>query len=873
MIMEPNTYQTMQNFDKFNYQYQYMRNTVQVNQGPSIRSNDSIGNPVFSQVSFLSGVAETDWSWAPLVTDFDNDGLRDIIITNGYPKDITDHDFMNYRAKTSNIATPQEILQQVPTVPLRNYAFRNKGELLFENKTIDWGFDLLSYSNGGAYADLDNDGDMDLIVNNINGEALVYRNNINKEENKHFLNIIFEGADFNKTGFGTWVKIYYDNGKQQVYEHSPYRGYISSLQNMAHFGLGAVTKLDSVVIIWPDHKMQVLKDVNANQLLKVNINNALSIYSFDTPQTATDNLFTDITDTTGIDFTHYEKDFPDFNIQKLLPHKFSEYSPALAAGDIDGNGFDDIVCSGTSQQPAMLFLQQPNGKFIQKKLFQEQPIPEPNNSEEMFMSSVGSTFKDSGILLFDADGDGDLDMYISSGGYLYKAGTDAYQDRFYINDGKGNFTLDKEAIPVNHTSKFCVRAADYDNDGDLDLFIAGRVEPMSYPKPVSSIILRNDSEKGKIKFTDVTKEVAGELINTGLVCDAVFSDFNNDGWPDLIIAGEWMPVSFYQNNKGVFKNIGSGSGINDKTGWWNTIAPGDYDNDGDIDYIVGNLGLNSYYRASEKYPVVVTAKDFDGNGSYDAFLSTYLPSTHEKPEIKLYPAHLRDEVIKQMPGLKSKAQNYKKYAIMTMPEMFTPEQLQGSVQYTANTLTSSYIRNDGGKFTILPLPIQAQMSVPGGMVADDFDNDGNLDLIINGNDFGADVSLGRNDAFNGLFLKGNGKGDFTPLSILQSGIYIPGNGKALVQLRNNKGNYLLAASQNNGPLKIFGSRKNIRSVAFDPGDISAIISFDDGRKQKKERYHGYSFLSQSVPVITIEDKVTSLEITDSKGKTRKKHPR
>ena len=869
MMLGANSYQTMQNFDRYNYQYQYSKNTLQVNQGYSLQQNDTIGIPVFSQMSFLSGISETDWSWTPMVTDFDNDGYRDIVITNGYPKDVTDHDFMVYRNKAMFVASWNDILTQIPQVKLRNYAFKNNGNLTFENTTNNWGLESLSFANGAAYADLDNDGDMDMVINNINDEAFVYRNNASgNKDSAHYLNINFSGAARNRGGFGTWVNMYYDHGKRQVYEHSPYRGYLSSLQNIAHFGLGKISTIDSVVIVWPDAKKQVLTNVSADQVLTVDIKNARVPYDFSHPLLAEKNLFSEVTADVGVNTVDSEPDFVDFNIQKLLPHKFTEYSPGLAVADLNGDGTDDMVCGGNSANPASIFYQQGNGSFHVKKLFAA--IKDTaTDMPEYYKEGLGSTFKDEGILLFDADNDGDNDIYISTGGYEQKSGSATYQDRLYVNDGKGNFRQDTAALPKNYTSKFCVRAIDYDKDGDLDLFIAGRVDPWNYPKPVSSVILRNDSKNGKITFTDVTASIAKDLINAGLVCDAVFTDFDNDGWPDLVLAGEWMPVTFLKNENGIFKNITPSSGVSNDLGWWNSIAPGDFDNDGDIDYIVGNLGLNSYFKASDKYPVYVTAKDFDNNGSYDAFPSIYLPTSHENQRMHEYPLSQRDDIIKQVISMRAKYTNYKSYAAATMDSLFTEKQMKGTLRVKANMLASSYFRNDGnGKFTRTDLPIQAQTSVLGGMSVDDFDADGNLDVVINGNDYGTDVSVGRYDAFNGLFLKGDGKGNFSPLTIMQSGIYIPGNGKALVKLRNSEGHTLLAASQHNGPLKIFRLKKSASSLVLQPTDVAASIAYKNGTKQKREFYFGYSFLSQGGRFLSADEQMSSIEITDIHGGKR-----
>ncbi|MBC7744593.1 MAG: VCBS repeat-containing protein [Flavobacterium sp.] len=856
MMTNGNSYQTYQNIEHFKYQYQYVRNMLQINQGPTIGNNDSIKDPIFSDVSFYAGVAETDWSWTPLATDFDNDGLRDLIITNGFPKDVTDHDFITFRNGAYAIATKQYLLEQIPAVKIPNYAYKNNGDMTFSNVSKSWGLTEPSFSNGAVYADLDNDGDMDVVVNNINDKAFIYKNTTreNDKEGNNYIQVRLKGEKPNQNGFGAWVEIYFNNGKHQIWENNPYRGYLSSMQNIAHFGLGKSSTIDSLIISWPNEKRQILQNVKGNQVIELNIKNAKDSYTLNKP-ILNNNLFRDVTQSVGINYTHEENDFIDFNIQKLLPHKFSEYGPALAVGDLDGNGLDDIISGGSTSYSAQMFLQQANGKFIQGSILSNADM---NNKR----------WEDLGVLLFDADNDNDLDIYIASGGYENDKNNSIYQDKLYLNDGKANFKIDSSALPQNYVSKLCVRANDYDRDGDLDLFVSGRVEPWNYPKPVSSFIFRNDSKGGKAKFTDVTKSVAKELLNIGLVCDAVFTDFDNDGWEDLILAGEWMPVTFLKNDKGVFKNSSLNSGVNNKTGWWNTIAPGDFDNDGDIDYIVGNQGSNSFYRATEKFPAFITAKDFDNNGSYDAIPSLYLPD--ENGDKKEFPAQTRDDLIKQVIGLRNKFQNYKSFAQATMDQLFSSEQMKGAMRLSANYVLSSYFQNNGnGKFSIIPLPFAAQVSMLNGIVVEDFDGDGNLDLVINGNDYGTEVSVGRYDALNGLMLKGDGKGNFKPLSILESGIFVPGNGKALVNLKGKSGKTLIAASQNRGPLKIFELKKPMRVFSLKSDDESIILKFKNGKSRKQEMYYGYSFLSQSSRTINASDQVSTILVTNSKNQTRK----
>jgi hypothetical protein len=372
-----------------------------------------------------------------------------------------------------------------------------------------------------------------------------------------------------------------------------------------------------------------------------------------------------------------------------------------------------------------------------------------------------------------------------------------------------------------------------------------------------------------VKFTDVTSTVAPALKNIGLVCDALFTDFNNDGWPDLILAGEWMPVTFLENDKGIFKNVTSQTGIQKNIGWWNTIVSGDFDNDGNMDYIVGNLGQNSFFKASDKYPVSIIAKDFDNNGTYDAFLSLYLPVSQTDTERKDFPAESRDDILKQMPSLRKRFENYKSFAVAPMDSILTPQQRQGALKLQANYFSSVFLKNNGnGKFTAIPLPVQAQISILDGMTVGDYDGDGNLDVVLNGNDYGTEPIIGRYDALNGLLLKGDGKGNFTPLSISQSGIYIPGDGKALVALRGSRGKTLLAASQNKGPLKIFQLKQNQKLIALLPFDENVVIYYKDGKKQKREIGYGSSFLSQSGRFINLSSNVDKIEITDNLGKMR-----
>ena len=845
-------YQTFQSSAQFGYMHQYTRNMLQLNQGPRILDNDSIGSPIFSEVAYYSGIAQTDWSWAPLAVDVDNDGYRDLIITNGLPKDMSDLDFIAYRKQAMANTPHDEMLKQLPSVKINNYIFHNNGDITFTDKTKEWGWDIPTFSAGIAYADLDRDGDVDVVINNTNMEATLLENTLNENKTKenNFLRIQLQGDSLNRNGLGAIIHLYYQ-GKQQVYEYTPYRGYMSSVENIAHFGVGSTTIIDSIIVDWPNSKKQVLKNIITNQIITINISQANTKENYTRPNFAVNNWFTDITKASGINLIASEVDFIDFNIQRMIPHKLSQYGPSLAVGDLNGDGVEDLLVGGGSPNYATLFLQKADGSFIQKKFID---------------TSALKLQDDAGICLFDADGDGDLDVYIASGGCENEPGSKAYTDHFYINDGKANFKEDLTAFAPNYTTKSCVKAADYDNDGDLDLFVGGRVFPGSYPQAVSSFIYRNDTKNGKIKFTDVTNEVAPALRNIGLVSDAIWSDVDNDGDLDLIVIGEWMPITVFINTNGKFAPVNTG--LSGALGWWNSITSADIDNDGDMDYIVGNFGMNGFLRPTPQFPIKAYGKDFDNNGSFDAVFSSWLPST-VNGKLKEYPVSGRDEFIKEMSGMKERFPNYSSYARREMKDIFTETELKGSIQLSANNFYSCWIENKGNlQFTLHPLPSQAQWAPVYGISATDFNGDGNIDIALNGNEFSMAPPLGRYDALNGLVLQGDGKGNFSPLSIMQSGLYVPGNGKSLVQLiSNNK--LTLAAAQNSSWLKLFQNKKlQGKIIMLQPNDKFALVLLKNGQKRKEEFSYGSSFLSQSGRFIQLNPSIKSIEITNNKNQKR-----
>lgn len=852
MMVPANSYVTYQNNDRFGYIYQYARNTMQINEG----RNPKTGQPIFGEVGLLAGIAETDWSWAPMVTDFDNDGLRDIIVTNGFPKDITDQDFVAYRAEVGNLMSKLQLTDFIPSVKIKNFAFKNKGNLQFEDVTDAWGIKQPSFSNGAAYADLDNDGDLDYVVNNINDSASVYQNNLIqiKPEESNYLRVKFKGNSQNVMGFGAIIE--FQNQHEKVYyEHTPYRGYLSSVEPIAHFGLGKAKEIGEMRITWQNGKVQILKNVKANQVITVDEKNATIAASLENP-IAQNLLFKDITDDMNIGFRHQESDFIDFNVQKLLPHKFSQFGPALSVGDVNGDKLEDIYIGGASKHKGQFLIQLPSGKFEVKDL-----LPEKD--------SLAKTSEDMGTLLFDADLDGDLDLYVVSGSYEFLKDSPELQDRLYINDGTGKYSLSVNVLPKFLKSGSCVKATDYDHDGDLDLFIGGRIEPRAYPKPVSSYVLRNDNvpppggRKGG--FTDVTAQFAPALQNIGLVCDALWTDYDNDGWQDLMLAGEWMPMTILKNEKGK-KLTAQTSQLSAQKGWWNSIVAGDFDNDGDMDYIAGNLGANTLQRATDKQPIRIYAKDFNNDGLYDAIPTVYFPNNEGVR--KEFPFNSRDDLGKQFIQTRQRFQNYSKFSEATIQEILKPEELKDALVLEANWLKSSYIENKGnGEFEVRALPIMAQVSPIFGMITQDFDQDGNLDVLLTGNDYGAEVSIGRFDAFHGLVLKGNGKGNFEALLPQQSGYFVDGDAKSLVGVNSN-GRLLTFSAQHNDKLCLFEYNKPVKTITLQPTDAKALITLKNGKVRAEEFNYGSSYLSQSSRSLFLPTNVQKVEIIDYKGNKR-----
>lgn len=836
------TYTSYINNKRYGYAHQYIRNMLQVNNG----------NGSFSEVGQLAGVHQTEWSWSPLFVDFDNDGYRDIIVTNGFPRDITDKDFSNFRNDAGGaLATNEILLDSVPVVKIPNYVFKNNGDLTFNDVTKSWGLAQPSFSNGAAFADFDNDGDLEYVVNNINDEIFFYENTLYTDKTKpketHFLRLKIEGSRENPGGLGAKIKIHYGKNLVQYHDHSVYRGYLSSVENIVHFGLGSYTEIDSVTIGWPDGKSGIVKNCKADQTLTVRYDEAKENVIRKTNTTPSLPLFSRANKKVSVQYIHTEEDKIDFNVQRTLPHKFSQTGPGLAVADVNNDGLEDFYVGGSAGTNGTLWMQKQSGTFLKEE------IAKAGLKQE----------EDTGILFFDADGDGDADLYVVSGSYEYPAEAVPYQDRLYRNNGKGKFLLDTAALPSTKASGSCVRACDFDKDGDLDLFVGGRVVPAKYPMPAESYLLVNENGK----FRNSTPSVCPELANAGMITDALWTDYNNDGKTDLMVTGEFMAITVYENDGQKLSRIKT-SGLEQLSGWWNSLTAADFDKDGDTDYVAGNLGLNNYYKASAATPLRVYAKDFDGNNSIDAVLTCYLRS--EEGEMKEYPVHFWDELNSQSPKFRRKFAYYKKFGKASIDKLLTADELKEALILETNYTASSYIENLGnGKFKVSPLPIAAQVAPVYGILAEDIDGDGNTDLVLIGNDFGNEVFTGRHDALNGLVLKGNGKGQFSEISLTESGFIISGDGKALAKISGNKGD-LFVATQNQDSLMIFEQPEASVPMTFNPmtDDQWAQLVWSDGKKQKVEFYWGSGYLSQSTRRINIPENVKEVVVYDSKGKAR-----
>lgn len=767
------------------YYKQFVRNTLQLNTGVLQRTDTSAPETYFSEIGRYAGVCATDWSWGALITDLDNDGWKDIFVANGIYKDITDQDYIQYTASAAGAIRTQilnkeenivkKLVDLIPSNAIPNYAFANNGNLTFTDRAAEWGLNEPSFSNGAAYGDIDNDGDLDLVVNNVNMPCFIYRNESRQlHPENNYLQVSLRGEGANSNGIGAKVTVHYNDTKLAYQEQMPMRGFESTVDQRLNFGLGANAHIDSVVVLWPGGSKNLLQQVQTNQQLLIKQSDAAHISpSADPhiPPSAHPHIRTSAHP--HIDFTHRECSFIDFDRDRLLFQMPSRQGPRLAKGDVNGDGLEDIYICGAKDQPGALYIQTANGSFrsTNTSLWEQDKLSE-----------------DTDALFFDADGDGDADLYVCSGGNAFPPNSTALIDRLYINNGQGIFHRSAQVLPsYTFESSSCVTAADYDSDGDLDLFVGVRLLPFRYGYPCKGYILNNN---GKGTFTDVTDRVAPLLKTAGMVTDARWFDYDRDNKPDLVLSGEYMPVRVFHNEGGRLQEMTAALGLNKSNGWWNRIVVTDVNNDGYPDIVAGNHGLNSRFRASADKAVSLYAGDFDLNGTIEQIITCYNKDS-------AYPVLLRHDLVAVLPYLKKKYLKYEQYKEQTMQDIFSPEQLQEALRLDAYTLQSSLLLNNrNGTFSITPLPAQAQLSPVYGLLATDVDQDGNTDILLGGNFYQSKPEAGIYDASYGLLLKGDGKGHFSAVPPALSGFFTMGAVRDIVQLKCGNRQLLLVAKNN-----------------------------------------------------------------------------
>ncbi|MCC5941093.1 MAG: VCBS repeat-containing protein, partial [Balneolaceae bacterium] len=787
MMANPNNYRNYINDAFVGFHPQYTRNTLQLNRG----SADETGLPIFSEVALLANVAATDWSWAALLADFDNDGFRDIYVTNGIPRDVTDKDFWDEYGRVRNIM-PMRIAQpKIPEVKISNYLFRNSGEIVFEDVTQKWGLDFPTYSTGAVYVDLNNNGALDLIVNNTNHPAEIYRNHlmeIGDPSANNWLKVDLHGSDKNRNAIGAIIDLYFGGEYHQRHENTPYRGYLSSVDPVLHFGLGNHTVVDSLIITWPESgetKQTVLVDVESNQTLNVSIQGAIPVINDESRDQAP--IFRDVTKEMGIAYRHKPGYVNDFHEQPTLPYKLSEIGPAIAVGDLSNNGLDDILIGATSVQNAVIFYQQEDGSFIKQEFSPLGELP-------------FTLYNATDLLIFDANGNGLNDIYIVTGGAEFSSGDERYKDLFFQNDGKGKFTYMPDAVPDFRLSGSVVRKTDLTGNGLPDLFVGGRLNPGRYPESVSSKILINVSDESGIKFVDTTKEIAPELTNIGNINDAQWHDVTGNGHEDLMLAGDWMPITIFENNGNSLQNITSAAGTEKFTGWWNRILVSDISGNGLPDILAGNLGLNSLYKATQDEPVKVYFGDLTDDGFFEAIFSVY-KSDFEGNSFE-YPAHNREDYVRMMPGIMSGFPTHEEFGKATTQDLLNALPGEPHTKEARHFSSSIFYNRGEGNFEMVELPIEVQFSKVLGIHADDFTGNGFQDLLISGNRSGADLKVGSYNASNGLLLEGGEDGQLSEVPHQESGFYFPNFPVNLIPINtaNNRTFYIIP--QHNGEVRI-----------------------------------------------------------------------
>ncbi|MFQ5568938.1 MAG: VCBS repeat-containing protein [Rhodothermales bacterium] len=748
------------------YHEQYMRNMLHLNNG----------NGTFSEIGQLAGVSNTDWSWAALLADFDNDGFKDLFVTNGYMRDYTNLDFLSFtlvsayqeaQARGESLS-PLQLVERMPSTPVTNYIYRYQDSLRFANRVHDWGLDQAALSNGAAYADLDNDGDLDLVVNNINQEAFVYRNNADRLTSNHYLKVKLEGPPGNRFGLGARVELTTPDGQRFYQEQVPGRGYLSSVDPVLVFGVGSAEHL-TVDVTWPDQAHQRLERVAADETVALNHREAVPEHAAREPRHRNP-AFAYLPDRQGLTFRHRENDFADFEREPLLPHMLSRLGPALARADANRDGLVDLFVGGARGQPGALFLQQADGTF------NAAPV-------EAFVEH--RDYEDVDALFVDIDNDTDLDLYVVSGGNDEDRDASFYQDRLYLNNGFGRFSYDADRLPPMPGSGATVAAHDFDRDGDVDLFVGGRVHAGRYPLAPRSYLLENTGDR----FTDVTAAASDRLVAPGMVTDALWQDLDGDGQAELLLGGEWMPIRVFRHNGDrTFTEITDRAGFRKTDGWWNCLVARDLDDDGDLDLIAGNRGLNASMHAARQEPAAIHAADFDKNGSLDAIMSYYLQG-------RSYPVPSRDELLAQWPRLAKTYPTYAAYADATTEDLLSDEQRDAALTLYAYTFATSVFENQGdGTFRIRHLPVEAQFAPVNSVLSDDFNHDGRQDLLLAGNNRSVRPQWGAYDAGQGLLLLGRGDLSFEAVRAAESGFYAPGDVRYLALVPTRQGPLVVVAN-------------------------------------------------------------------------------
>lgn len=786
------------NIDKFDmaqgkgYLPQYTRNTLQLNLGnpPAQSIHRETNTPPetrFSDIAMLSGINATDWSWAPLFADFDLDGDKDLLVTNGFYRDLGNLDYINYQfSQRSPMGTEQlkrakklSDIKSLESAPLLDYLFENNGDLTFTKRSEAWGFTEKGFSNGACFADLDNDGDLEIVINQFNAPAKIYKNNTrnaaatkqNPAQTRHFISLKLAGNAPNLQGFGAKVSVFTPDGRMQFQEFNPLRGYESSMDPRLYFGLGQNTVIDSIVVIWQDGARQIMKQLLIDQWVTIekNTNNGKSFTQ--KQPTAAAQLFEPYALQT-LDFEHVENNFIDFKNLVLLTQQYSKNSPAIAVADVNGDGLDDFYISGAKDGHGVLYTQQKDGRFTAQTL------------------SANSLADLTAVCFFDANGDKHPDLYIAKGGSEYPEGADALQDELWINDGYGHFALQINALPDTKNAASCAVSCDFDHDGDLDIFVGGRVKTGDYPNAPRSMLLKNEGGT----LLDVTPDFLRKI---GMVADAVWADVDQNGFEDLVLVGEFMPLTILKNDKGVLQMPVSNPQQKSSAGWWNSVAAADFDHDGDLDLVAGNLGLNSRYKAAEHAPLSVFASDFDKNGRIDPIFCYY-----EQGNRYIFPT--RDELTSQIPAMKKRFPDYQSFAKNTFDKSFRSDELKSAFALDAFCFESSYFENTGGgNFNRHTLPMPAQFSPLQDFLIEDFNQDGQLDLLTAGNFYGAEYTTGRYDAGVGCLFLGDGKGGFIFVENRKSGFWADGDVRDLAKIRLQNGKTAILIGNNNSKMQLF----------------------------------------------------------------------